>query len=557
MTNAQAAPKISYDHGVSDRKLIGETIGMFFDRQVERYREREALVVRHQNVRWSWGELGRRVDDLAAGLMTLGLERGDRVGIWSPNTSEWTLAQFATAKAGLVLVNVNPAYRRAELEYAMNKVECKALILAPALKTSNYLEIVDGLVKDAKLPLLKHIIRLGSDRTPGMLNFDDVAQAGGNAEKARLAELAPKLQFDDAINIQFTSGTTGYPKGATLSHHNILNNGYFVGEGLKLTENDRLCIPVPLYHCFGMVMGNLGCLTHGSTMIYPAEAFDPLATLQAVSEERCTALYGVPTMFIAQLDHPQFDSFDLESLRTGIMAGSPCPIEVMKRVQSRMNMHEVTIAYGMTETSPVSTQCATDDPLERRVSTVGQVLPHIEIKIVDSEGMAVPRGPTGEFCTRGYSVMKGYWNDPEKTAEAVDPGGWMHTGDLAVMDDAGYVNIVGRLKDMVIRGGENVYPREIEEFLYSHPKVQDVQVIGVPDQKYGEEICAWIKLREGQTATPEEIREFCKGQIAHYKIPRYVEFVSDFPMTITGKIQKFVMREQTIGKLGLKAQQTA
>ena len=557
MTNAQAAPKISYDHGVSDRKLIGETIGMFFDRQVERYREREALVVRHQNVRWSWGELGRRVDDLAAGLMTLGLERGDRVGIWSPNTSEWTLAQFATAKAGLVLVNVNPAYRRAELEYAMNKVECKALILAPALKTSNYLEIVDGLVKDAKLPLLKHIIRLGSDRTPGMLNFDDVAQAGGNAEKARLAELAPKLQFDDAINIQFTSGTTGYPKGATLSHHNILNNGYFVGEGLKLTENDRLCIPVPLYHCFGMVMGNLGCLTHGSTMIYPAEAFDPLATLQAVSEERCTALYGVPTMFIAQLDHPQFDSFDLESLRTGIMAGSPCPIEVMKRVQSRMNMHEVTIAYGMTETSPVSTQCATDDPLERRVSTVGQVLPHIEIKIVDSEGMAVPRGTTGEFCTRGYSVMKGYWNDPEKTAEAVDPGGWMHTGDLAVMDDAGYVNIVGRLKDMVIRGGENVYPREIEEFLYSHPKVQDVQVIGVPDQKYGEEICAWIKLREGQTATPEEIREFCKGQIAHYKIPRYVEFVSDFPMTITGKIQKFVMREQTIGKLGLKAQQTA
>ena len=557
MTNAQAAPKISYDHGVSDRKLIGETIGMFFDRQVERYREREALVVRHQNVRWSWGELGRRVDDLAAGLMTLGLERGDRVGIWSPNTSEWTLAQFATAKAGLVLVNVNPAYRRAELEYAMNKVECKALILAPALKTSNYLEIVDGLVKDAKLPLLKHIIRLGSDRTPGMLNFDDEAQAGGNAEKARLAELAPKLQFDDAINIQFTSGTTGYPKGATLSHHNILNNGYFVGEGLKLTENDRLCIPVPLYHCFGMVMGNLGCLTHGSTRIYPAEAFDPLATLQAVSEERCTALYGVPTMFIAQLDHPQFDSFDLESLRTGIMAGSPCPIEVMKRVQSRMNMHEVTIAYGMTETSPVSTQCATDDPLERRVSTVGQVLPHIEIKIVDSEGMAVPRGTTGEFCTRGYSVMKGYWNDPEKTAEAVDPGGWMHTGDLAVMDDAGYVNIVGRLKDMVIRGGENVYPREIEEFLYRHPKIQDVQVIGVPDQKYGEEICAWIKLREGQTATPEEIREFCKGQIAHYKIPRYVEFVSDFPMTITGKIQKFVMREQTIGKLGLKAQQTA
>ncbi|TAJ90580.1 AMP-binding protein [Reyranella sp.] len=553
----QISTPISYDHGVSDKKLIGETIGAYFDRTVETYRDREALVVRHQNVRWSWGELGRRVDDLAAGLLTLGLERGDRVGIWSPNTSEWTLAQFATAKAGLVLVNVNPAYRRAELEYAMNKVECKALILAPALKTSNYLEIVQDLVKDKKLPHLKHIVRLGTEKTPGMLNFDDVAKAGGNVEKARIADLAPKLQFDDAINIQFTSGTTGYPKGATLSHHNILNNGYFVGEGLKLTPEDRLCIPVPLYHCFGMVMGNLGCLTHGSTMVYPAEAFDPLATLQAVSEERCTALYGVPTMFIAQLDHPEFAKFDLKSLRTGIMAGSPCPIEVMKRVQSQMNMNEVTIAYGMTETSPVSTQCATDDPVERRVSTVGQVLPHIEIKIVDAEGKAVPRGETGEFCTRGYSVMKGYWNDEAKTKEAVDDAGWMHTGDLAIMDEQGYVNIVGRLKDMVIRGGENVYPREIEEFLYRHPKVQDVQVIGVPDQKYGEEVCAWIKLRDGEAATAEEIREFCKGQIAHYKIPRYIEFVPEFPMTITGKIQKFVMREQTISKLGLTAQKTA
>lgn len=557
MSTTQISGQISYDHGVSGKKLIGETIGTFFDRTVETYREREALVVRHQKVRWSWGELGRRVDDLAAGLLTLGLQRGDRVGIWSPNNSEWTLIQFATAKAGLVLVNVNPAYRRAELEYAMNKVECKALVLAPALKTSNYLEIVQDLAKAGKLPHLKHIVRLGGEKTPGMLNFDDVATAGGNAEKARIADLAPQLQFDDAINIQFTSGTTGFPKGATLSHHNILNNGYFVGEGLKLTPQDRLCIPVPLYHCFGMVMGNLGCLTHGSTMVYPAESFDPLATLQAVSEERCTALYGVPTMFIAQLDHAEFARFDLKSLRTGIMAGSPCPIEVMKRVQSQMNMGEVTIAYGMTETSPVSTQCATDDPVERRVSTVGQVLPHIEIKIVDGEGRAVPRGTTGEFCTRGYSVMKGYWNDEEKTREAIDDGGWMHTGDLAVMDEQSYVNIVGRLKDLVIRGGENVYPREIEEFLYRHPKVQDVQVIGVPDRKYGEEICAWVKLRDGEQATAEEIRDFCKGQIAHYKIPRYVEFVPEFPMTITGKIQKFVMREQTIEKLGLKIDKTA
>jgi fatty-acyl-CoA synthase len=553
----QISTPISYDHGVSDKKLIGETIGAFFDRAVETWRDREALVVRQQNVRWSWGELGRRVDDLAAGLLSLGLERGDRVGIWAPNRSEWTLAQFATAKAGLILVNVNPAYRRSELEYAMNKVACKALILAPALKTSNYLEITDDLVKAKKLPHLEHIVRLGAEKTPGMLNFDDVATAGGNAERMKLADLGAKLQFDDAINIQFTSGTTGHPKGATLSHHNILNNGYFVAEGLKLTPADRLCIPVPLYHCFGMVMGNLGCLTHGSTMVYPAEAFDPLATLQAIAEERCTALYGVPTMFIAQLDHPEFAKFDLKSLRTGIMAGSPCPIEVMKKVQSQMNMGEVTIAYGMTETSPVSTQCATDDPVERRVSTVGQVLPHIEIKIVDPEGKAVPRGATGEFCTRGYSVMKGYWNDAEKTRDAIDEAGWMRTGDLATMDAEGYVNIVGRLKDMVIRGGENVYPREIEEFLYSHPKIQDVQVIGVPDPRYGEEICAWIKLKAGQSATAEEIREFCKGQIAHYKIPRYIEFVPEFPMTITGKIQKFVMREQTIEKLGLKAEKTA
>jgi len=557
MTNPNASPNLSYDHGVSLQKLIGETIGVFFDRQVEAHRERLALVVRHQNVRWSWGEFGARVDALAAGLLALGLEPGDRIGMWSANNAEWATTQFATAKAGLVLVNVNPAYQRSELEYALNKVECKALILAPSLKTSNYLQIVQDLMLDKKLPHLRHLIRLGTEKTPGMLNFDDIPKRGGEAERQRLVGLAETLQFDDAINIQFTSGTTGYPKGATLSHHNILNNGFFVAEGLKLKPGDKLCIPVPLYHCFGMVMGNLGCLTHGATMVYPSEGFDPLATLQAVAEEKCMAVYGVPTMFIAMLDHPQFDSFDLKSLRTGIMAGSPCPIEVMKRVQSHMNMHEVTIAYGMTETSPVSTQCATDDPVERRVSTVGQVLPHIEIKIVDADGKAVPRGTAGEFCTRGYSVMKGYWNDEDKTREAIDDAGWMRTGDLAEMDEAGYVNIVGRLKDLVIRGGENVYPREIEEFLYRHPKVQDVQVIGVPDPRYGEEICAWIKLHDGKTATAEEIREFCKGQIAHYKIPRYVEFVDAFPMTITGKVQKFIMREETIAKLGLKLQKTA
>jgi len=558
----------SYDHGTSTTKLIGETIGQFFDKAVTRWREREALVVRHQDVRWTYGELGRRVDDLAAGLLALGLEPGDRIGIWSQNNAEWVLTQFATAKAGLILVNVNPAYRKAEIEYALNKVACKALITSPALKTSDYIAILNDLAPEiatsspgklnAKaLPHLRTVIRLGRDKTPGMLNFDDIAGLGGNAEHSRLADLVDRLQFDDPINIQFTSGTTGFPKGATLSHHNILNNGYFIGEAMRLTSDDRLCIPVPLYHCFGMVLGNLACVTHGAAMVYPAEAFDPLSVLQTVQAERCTALHGVPTMFIAALDHPNFATFDLSTLRTGIMAGSPCPIEVMKRVVAQMNMQQVTIAYGMTETSPVSTQSSTDDPLERRVATVGRVQPHIEIKIVDTEGRIVPRGTTGEFCTRGYSVMTGYWNDEERTREAIDTGRWMHTGDLATMDAEGYVNIVGRLKDMVIRGGENVYPREIEEFLYRHPKVQDVQVIGVPDVKYGEEICAWIKLRDGQQATAEEIRDFCKGQIAHYKIPRYVRFVDDFPMTITGKIQKFVMREQTIKALDLKEQKTA
>jgi fatty-acyl-CoA synthase len=561
-------PAPSYDHGTADAKLIGETIGHAFDRTVARFPDREALVVVQQQVRWTWAELGRRVDALAAGLLALGLEPGDRIGIWAPNCSEWTLTQFASAKAGLILVNINPAYRRAELEYALNKVGCKALVLAPALKTSDYLAIVNdlapelascapGALQSVALPDLRNVIRLGTARSPGMFNFDDIPARGGDAQRARLLALRGTLQFDDPINIQFTSGTTGFPKGATLTHQNILNNGYFVGEAIRLTEHDRLCIPVPLYHCFGMVMANLGCMTHGATMIYPAEAFDALSVLQTVQAERCTGLYGVPTMFIAELDHPEFATFDLSTLRTGIMAGSPCPIEVMKRVQAQMNMKEVTIAYGMTETSPVSTQSSVDDPLERRVSTVGRVQPHIEIKIVDTDGRIVPRGVTGEFCTRGYSVMRGYWNDPEKTREAIDEAGWMHTGDLAIMDEAGYVNIVGRLKDMVIRGGENVYPREIEEFLYRHPKVQDVQVIGVPDVKYGEELCAWICLRDGQSATADEIREFCRGQIAHYKIPRHIRFVSAFPMTITGKVQKYLMREQTIQDLGLAEQKTA
>ncbi len=563
-----SAPSLSYEHGVSPVTLIGETVGVHFDRIVAAHRNRLALVVRHQNIRWSYAELAARVDALAAGLLALGLEPGDRIGIWSPNCHEWVLTQFATAKAGLILVNVNPAYRRAEIEYALNKVGCKALIAAPALKTSDYLAILadllpelataqPGALQAAAIPSLRSVIRLGAGKTPGMLNFDDIPARGAAAQRQRLAALAQTLQFDDAINIQFTSGTTGFPKGATLTHHNILNNGFFVGEAMRLTPEDRLCIPVPLYHCFGMVLGNLACVTHGAAMIYPGEAFEPLAVLETVAAERCTALHGVPTMFIAELDHPDFAKFDLSSLRTGIMAGSPCPIEVMRKVIDRMNLREVTIAYGMTETSPVSTQSSAADPLERRVSTVGRVQPHIEVKIIDGDGRVAPRGTAGELCTRGYSVMQGYWADPEKTREAIDQGGWMHTGDLATMDEEGYVNIVGRLKDMIIRGGENVYPREVEEFLYRHPKIQDVQVIGVPDQKYGEEVCAWVKLRAGETASEEDIRAFCRGQIAHYKIPRYVRFVDGFPMTITGKIQKFAMRETTMRELGKAEQKTA
>ncbi len=546
----------SYVHGAPHAPLIGDTIGLHFDRVVARWPDREALVVRHQGVRWSYAELARKVDDFAAGLLALGLEPGERVGIWSPNSAEWVITQFATARAGLVLVNINPAYRTVELDYALNKVGCKALITARRFKSSDYLGMLAEL-GPRRLPSLRTTIVIGAGDAAGNLAFDEVAARAGTAERERLAAIGARLQFDDPINIQFTSGTTGTPKGATLSHHNILNNGFFIGEALSLTERDRVCIPVPLYHCFAMVLGNLACLTHGAAMVYPGEAFDPLGVLETVEAERCTGLYGVPTMFIAELDHPEFKRFDLSSLRTGVMAGSPCPIEVMKRVVNDMHMAEVTIAYGMTETSPVSFQTSVADPLEKRVSTVGRIHPHVEVKIVDAEGRVVAPGQPGELCTRGYSVMLGYWDDPARTAEAIDRAGWMHTGDLATLDALGYCNIVGRIKDMVIRGGENVYPREIEEFLYRHPAVQDVQVIGVPDARMGEELCAWVKLKPGASATPEDIRAFCKGQIAHYKVPRYVKFVDGFPMTVTGKIQKYVMREQMMRELGLAEAKTA
>jgi fatty-acyl-CoA synthase len=533
-----------------------------------RWGEREALSVPHQDIRWSYRELDQAADRLAAGFLHLGLVPGDRIGIWAPNRYEWVVTQFASAKAGLILVTINPAYRTAELEYALNKVGCKALVTADSFKSSSYVGMLrelapeidrstPGRLQAKRLPALTTLIRIGEGEACGFLRFDDVLGMGGDRHCAVLADLAPKLQFDDPINIQFTSGTTGAPKGATLTHHNILNNGYFIGEAMRLNERDRVCIPVPLYHCFGMVLGNLACITHGAAMIYPAEGFDPLATLEAVETERCTALYGVPTMFIAQLGHPEFKRFDLGSLRTGIMAGSPCPIEVMKRCVNEMNMREVTIAYGMTETSPVSTQTSCDDPLERRVATVGRVHPHVEIKIVDGDGRIVPPGASGEFCTRGYSVMLGYWGDEERTAEAIDRAGWMHTGDLATIDEDGYCNIVGRIKDMVIRGGENVYPREIEEFLFRHPKIEAAQVVGVPDQKYGEELCAWVKLKPGDSASAEDVQNFCRGQIAHYKIPRYIKFVDAFPMTVTGKVQKFIMREEMIKELGLSEQKTA
>jgi fatty-acyl-CoA synthase len=554
--------KPSYVHGAHDVPLIGETIGAFLAGVAERYGGNEALVVPHQQIRWTYTELNERVTKLAAGLLALGLRPGDRVGIWSQNCAEWVLVQFATARAGLVMVNINPAYRRSELEYVLAKVGCSALILAPSFKSSDYLAIVadvvpelatnqPGMLNASALPQLRHVIRLGADKTPGMWNFDDLTKQATEEQLAHLKTIEAAIQFDDPVNIQFTSGTTGWPKGATLTHHNILNNGFFVGEAMKFTDRDRLCIPVPLYHCFGMVLGNLACVTHGATMVFPGESFEPAAVLNTVQAERCTGLHGVPTMFIALLDHPDFASFDLSTLRTGIMAGSPCPAEVMSRVIDKMHLAEITIAYGMTETSPVSFQSSTEDPVALRVATIGRVHPHLEVKIVDAEGRIVPRGVKGELLTRGYSVMLGYWGDADKTREAIDTAGWMHTGDLAVIDEDGYAAIVGRAKDMVIRGGENIYPREIEEFLYRHPKVLDVQCVGVPDQKFGEELCACIVLRPGVTCDEDEIRAFCKGQIAHYKVPRYIRFVPGFPMTVTGKIQKYLLRQQVAEELGL------
>jgi fatty-acyl-CoA synthase len=536
---------LSYANGISNTPLLGETIGANLERAVARFPDREALVARHQGLRFTYEAFNEAVDVVAKGLLALGLEVGDRVGVWSPNCAEWVLVQYATAKTGLILVNINPAYRTSELAYALGQSGCRVLVAAPSFKDSDYAAMVDEVRPD--LPALGRTVLLGSAQ------WDDLRSAGEAVPDDRLGERAARLDFDDPINIQYTSGTTGFPKGATLSHHNILNNGFFIGELTRYTEADRVCIPVPFYHCFGMVLGNLACTTHGSTIVIPEAGFDPLAVLETVEAERCTSLYGVPTMFIAELEHPEFGRFDLSSLRTGIMAGSPCPVEVMKQAMSTMHIGEVTICYGMTETSPVSTQTAPDDTVDKRVGTVGRVHPHVEIKIVDpATGRTVGRDTPGELCTRGYSVMVGYWNEHERTNEVIDPQRWMHTGDLATMDCDGYVNIVGRIKDMIIRGGENVYPREIEEFLHGHPDISDVQVIGVPDARFGEEIMAWVKVRPGAELREDEVREFCRGRIAHFKVPRYVRFADDFPMTVTGKVQKFRMREISIAELGIE-----
>ena len=549
-----ATAQPSYSHGVSSQALIGETIGENLRRVAARFGDREAMVDVPSGRRWTYRQLDADTDTLARGLLAAGIGTGERVGIWSPNCPEWVLLQYATAKMGAILVNINPAYRTHELAYVLRQASIKMLVSAESFKTSDYRAMVGEVRGD--LPGLEDVIFISTEAWDKLLAAGvaaaDAAAAGDEPDE--LAGREATLAFDDPINIQYTSGTTGFPKGATLSHHNILNNGFFIGEYCRYTEADRVAVPVPFYHCFGMVLGNLAAVTHGAAIVIPAPGFEPAATLRAVQQERCTSLYGVPTMFIAELALPDFASYDLSSLRTGIMAGSPCPVEVMKRVVSEMHMEEVTIAYGMTETSPVSAQTRADEELERRVSTVGRVHPHVEVKVIDPEtGRVLPRGTPGEMCTRGYSVMLGYWDDPERTAEVIDAARWMHTGDLAVMDEAGYLNIVGRIKDLVIRGGENIYPREVEEFLYGHPQIEDVQVIGVPDEKYGEELCAWIRVRGGAELTAEDIRAYCTGKIAHYKIPRYVRLTTEFPMTVTGKIQKYRMRETSVSELDLQA----
>jgi len=538
---------MSYVSGTSDLPLLGDTIGQNLELTVAAHGDREALIEVQSGRRWTYTELDADVDAFARGLLARGIAKGDRVGIWAPNCAEWTIAQYATAKVGAILVNVNPAYRTHELSYAINQSGMRMLITARAFKTSDYAAMVEEVRPECDA--LEMVVRIGTD------DWAELVAAGDDVDADELAARMADLSADDPINIQYTSGTTGYPKGATLSHHNILNNGFFVTETIELTEQDRLCIPVPFYHCFGMVMANLGCTTHGATMVIPAPAFEPASTLQAVQDERCTALYGVPTMFIAELNHPDFASYDLSTLRTGIMAGSPCPVEVMKRCMTDMHMEQVSIAYGMTETSPVSMQTRPDDDVERRTATVGRVHPHVEVKIVDPvTGLTVERGTPGEFCTRGYSVMLGYWNEPEKTHEAIDSARWMHTGDLAEMRDDGYVNIVGRIKDMVIRGGENLYPREIEEFLYTHPDIADVQVVGVPDERYGEELCAWVQLAEGAAQLDaESLARFCDGKLARHKIPKYVLVVDEFPMTVTGKVRKVQMRNESLERLGIDA----
>ncbi|HET6592758.1 MAG TPA: AMP-binding protein [Xanthomonadales bacterium] len=552
----------SYFRGAGHPPLLDATIGDHLDDTAARFPHQEALVVRHQGIRWTWGEYLCEIEKLARGLLSLGIRPGDRVGIWAPNCYEWCLVQFATAKIGAILVCINPAYRVFELEYALGKSGCRAIIAAEQFKSSRYLDMLatlapelaesePGRLRSERLPQLEFVIRTGGESSPGMLNFGAVCHMGGAAERAMLHQLQSGLSPHDVINIQFTSGTTGSPKGAALTHHNILNNANQVALGMRFTERDRLCIPVPMYHCFGMVLGKLACVTQGAAAVFPGDAFEAGAVLETVEAERCTALHGVPTMFIAELEHPDFARFDLSSLRTGIMAGAPCPVEVMKKVISRMHMSEVLIAYGQTECSPVNHMTLADDPLEKRVETVGRAGPHLEIKIVGEDGRTVPIGQKGDICARGYAVMDGYWGDPERTAETIDEEGWLHSGDLGVMDEQGYVAVVGRLKDMIIRGGENIYPREIEEFLFTHPDIQDAQVIGVPDAKYGEAVCAWVQLREGAVMSEDDIRAFCKDRIAYFKVPRYVKLVREFPLTVTGKVQKFKMREAMVEELGL------